>query len=248
MREPAGDRPGQPSEGAAASSQGPSAAGAAARAAGSAAEGKAGEAAHEAEPRDLGEALARLQRLRGELEEKETARAELYDRLLRERAELENFKRRMQRERSEALRYANEPLLRELLAVIDNLERAVRAAHDAQRAADQARSAAGNGPERMDASPLWTLITGVEMVVHQFSEILGRFGVARVATENQPFDPSHHEALAQVETHEHPSGAILIEHLPGYRLHDRLLRAAQVTVAKPPPGGGRREGDGGPTN
>ena len=72
------------------------------------------------------------------------------------------------------------------------------------------------------------------MVVAQFSDVLGRHGVARVPSRNEAFDPAHHEALAQVESHEHPSGTIVEEHTAGYRLHDRLLRAAQVTVTRPP--------------
>ena len=122
----------------------------------------------------------------------------------------------MTREKSEALRYASEPLIRELLPVIDNLERALNAA-----------PAPTEGPA--DA-----LRDGVAMVAQQFDEILSRFGVSQIEAADQPFDPNLHEALAHVETTLKAPGQVLDEHLSGYRLHDRLLRAAQVTVAKAP--------------
>jgi molecular chaperone GrpE len=183
--------------------------------------GERGAAAEEAPPapRTLPEAMQIIAALRVQLGAKDEELAQARDHFLRERADLENFKRRAQRERAEAARYANEPLLRELLPVIDNLERALRAA----------------GPA--GGSDSAAIASGVEMVLKQFAEILSRFGVSRVASEREPFDPSHHEALALVETHEHPAGTILEEHAAGYRLHDRLLRAAQVTVAKSPGNG-----------
>lgn len=177
------------------------------------------------QPRTLPEAIARLEALAAELEAKSAEVAQQQDRYLRERAEVENFKRRMQRDKLEALRFANEPLLRDLLPVIDNLERAVRAARQAQDGA----SAGG----KADAA-LVSLVTGVEMVLNQFAEVLARNGVARVETVERTFDPAEHEALAQIESHHHPAGTVLEEHTAGYRLHDRLLRAAQVTVAKTP--------------
>lgn len=177
-------------------------------------------------PRTLPEATARIAALLAELEAKNADLAEANDRHLRDRAEFENFKRRMQRDKSEALRFANEPLLRELLPVLDNLERAVRAAHQAEGSGARSGSKADTA--------LDSLVTGVEMVLKQFSEVLGRHGVARVDTVERAFDPAEHEALAQIESHHHPAGTVLEEHTAGYRLHDRLLRAAQVTVAKTP--------------
>jgi len=174
------------------------------------------------EPATLEEALACIAELRATAAQREEEAAKLRDQYLRERAELENFKKRMQREKSEALRYATEPLLRELLPVIDNLERALQAA-----------------PPSSGQVPAEALRDGVAMVVQQFDEILQRFGVARLEASGQPFDPSEHEALAHVETTLQEPGCVLDEHLPGYRLHDRLLRAAQVTVAKAPSGEGK---------
>jgi molecular chaperone GrpE len=195
-------------------------------------EPRAGEEAPSAgtAPGTLPEASARIAELEAEVASRAAAARENEDRWLRERAELENFKRRMQRDKSEALRYANEPLLRDLLPVVDNLERAVRAAHETESGGAETRAAG--------ASALRSLVQGVEMVLQQFADVLSRYGVERVAAARQSFDPAHHEALAQIESHEHPAGTVVEEHQPGYRLHDRLLRPAQVTVSKAPSGRG----------
>lgn len=139
------------------------------------------------------------------------------DRYLRERAELENFKKRQARERAELLRFAAEPLIRDLLPVVDNLERAVEHAR-------------GGG----DGKPL---VEGVALVLKAIRDLLERHGVTSVSAVGQPFDPSRHEAMAQVETTEHPPNTVVVEHHKGYFLHDRLLRPALVTVARPPRAG-----------
>ena len=172
------------------------------------------------EPTTLEDALSLIGALRTTIGEQEEAAAKIRDQFLRERADLENFKKRMMREKSESLRFASEPLIRELLPVIDNLERALNAAPPP----------AGGQPD--------ALRDGLAMVAQQFDEILARFGVARVEAADQTFDPNEHEALAHVETTQKVPGDVLDEHLPGYRLHDRLLRPAQVTVAKAPGGQG----------
>lgn len=191
-------------------------------AAGSSAESGDGPApaAEGPEPTTLQDALDLIGELKVALAEGEENIAKMRDHLLRERAELENFKKRMTREKSEALRFASEPLIRELLPVIDNLERALDAAAP---------------PSEGPSDPLRD---GVAMVAQQFDDILSGFGVARVDAAGRPFDPAEHEALAHIETTQQPPGSVLDEHLPGYRLHDRLLRAAQVTVAKAPTGEG----------
>lgn len=180
------------------------------------------EGAADPTPRNLDQALDTIDRLREQIAAKNADLDQAKDRLLRERADLENFKRRMQREKSESLRYASEHLLRDLLPVIDNLERAIDAA---------AKGAQGETPQQ--AARVDNLVTGVKMVLQQFTETLGRFGVTRVAAAGQAFDPTHHEAVGHVDTDQHPAGAVVDEHAPGYRLHERLLRPAQVTVAKP---------------
>lgn len=137
-----------------------------------------------------------------------------YELFLRERAELENFKRRMQRDKSEALRFANEPLVRDLLPVVDNLERAIAHAQGG-----------GNGQP---------LSEGVQLVLRAFLDVLEKHGVTRVSATGEPFDPTRHEAVAQVETEELPPNSVAEEHTPGYSLHNRLLRAAMVSVSKAP--------------
>ncbi|MBM4269887.1 MAG: nucleotide exchange factor GrpE [Deltaproteobacteria bacterium] len=173
-------------------------------------------------PVTLPAALDRIEELARELTAREEEAARLREHVLRERAELENFKKRITREKSEAIRYAAEPLLRDLLPAIDNLERALAAAGEASQ------------PDATAAA----LRNGVAMVAQQLREVLPRHGVTRISAAGQEFDPSEHEALAHVVTTETEPGSVHDEHLPGYRLHDRLLRPAQVTVAKSPIDGG----------
>jgi molecular chaperone GrpE len=145
-----------------------------------------------------------------------TAEAERYrDLYLRERAELENFKKRMQRDKAEALRFANEPLIRDLLPVIDNLERAVEHAEGG-----------GNGQP---------LVEGVQLVLRSALEVLERHGVKRVEAAGQAFDPARHEAVAQVPGGDRGANQVVDQFAPGYLLHDRLLRPAQVSVSKETP-------------
>ena len=158
-----------------------------------------------AEPRKA-DAAAEATELRAEL-------AELKDRWLRERADLENFKRRAVREKQDALRFGSEHLLKDLLPVIDNLHRAL--AH--------VKSGGENDP----------IVTGVELVLRGFDEVLERHGVKVVPARGIPFDPNRHEAISHVES-EHPANTVIDEHQRGYVLHDRLLRPALVTVGKGP--------------
>lgn len=139
--------------------------------------------------------------------------AEQYkDRWIRERADLENLKKRAARERQDAVRYGAEHLVRDLLPVVDDLERALAAARETP------------GAEQVAA--------GVELVLQSFVDVLGRHGVSRVAAAGERFDPSLHEAVSHVSHPDVPEGMIVEEHRGGYRLHDRLVRAAMVTVSK----------------
>jgi molecular chaperone GrpE len=137
---------------------------------------------------------------------------EANDRWVRERADAENLKRRAAREQADAVQFGTERLVRDLLPVVDNLERAVNAAQGG-----------GNGKP---------LVEGVSLVLKALLDVLARHGVTRVEAEGQPFDPTHHEAVAHVESAEHEPNAVIQEHQPGYRLHERLLRPALVTVSK----------------
>jgi molecular chaperone GrpE len=142
------------------------------------------------------------------LEEKTAEAHANHDRVLRERAELENFKKRMQREKADALRFASEPLIRDLLPVVDNLERAVEHAGSGQ-----------------------SVVEGVRLVLKSLQDILERHGVKRIEAVGAPFDPSRHEAMAQVESAEHEPNRVVAQHHSGYLLHDRLLRPALVSVS-----------------
>ena len=155
-----------------------------------------------------------LARLRDQLAAKTQEAKENYDRYVRQIAETENFKKRNVRERDDAIRFANEMLIKDLLPVIDNLERAIAHAADGK-----------NGKP---------LVEGVEMVLKGFLDVLNKFGVSPIVAVGQPFDPSKHEAIAQVSTHEHEPNTVVEELHKGYMFRDRLLRAALVSVSKAP--------------
>lgn len=167
---------------------------------------------------------AELEQLRQQLEAKEKEAREHYDRFLRQVAELENFKKRMAREKGEAIRYANENIIKDLLPVLDNLERAV----------DHAKGG-GNGKP---------LLEGVEMVFKTFLDVLNKYGVTQISAKGESFDPERHEAIAQVESEEHEPNTVVEEHHKGYYLLDRLLRPALVSVAKPPEAKEKKSEDG----
>jgi molecular chaperone GrpE len=158
------------------------------------------------------EVLDRLSKLEAELATAREEARQANDRVVRERADAENLKKRAAREQSEAVRFGTERLVRDLLPVVDNLERAVEAAQGG-----------GNGKP---------LVEGVELVLKALLEVLARHGVTRVEAEGSHFDPAHHEAVAHVESAEHEPNAVIQEHQPGYRLNERLLRPALVTVSK----------------
>ena len=133
---------------------------------------------------------------------------------LRTLADMENLRKRTQREKEELAKFANENILREILPVIDNLERAVEHA-------DQVANGGG-------------LLEGVKMTLTQFSQVLGRFGVEPVEALGQPFDPALHQAMGQIESDEQPVNTVIQQMQKGYQLNERLLRPAFVMVAKAP--------------
>ncbi len=170
------------------------------------------------EPGSAAELVARIQDLEKALKERETEAKASYDRFLRERADLENFRKRVAREREEAARYGIEGFVKSLLPVIDNLERAV----------DHAASG-GNGRP---------LLEGVGLVLKSLRSILEQHGVQVISAQGQPFDPAVHEAMEQVDTADHAPNTVVREHQRGYKLHDRLIRPALVGVSKRPAGSG----------
>ena len=142
--------------------------------------------------------------------------AELKDRLLRGQADWENSRKRILREKDDAVRYAGEALLEKLLPVLDNFEmgmKAVETANDAK-----------------------SIAQGMEMVLKQFQQVLKDSGVETIDAVGHKFDPHRHEALGEHESDEHPEGHVVTQLRKGYKLKDRLLRAASVFVAKPSEG------------
>ena len=162
---------------------------------------------------DAGGAEERIRALEAALEAAREEARQLEDRWKRERADLENVKRRAVREKADLAKFAAEGVLRDLLPVVDNLERAV------------AHAEGDGGP----------LLSGVKLVLKSLQEVLERHGVKRVRARGALFDPAEHQAVAQVESAVHEPNAVVDEHQAGYRLYDRLLRPAMVTVAKAPP-------------
>jgi len=153
------------------------------------------------------ELLAVQQALAAKVEELQV----LNDKYLRQAAEFDNYKRLAQRDQRDQIRFGNEQLLKELLPVVDNLERAIKAAKDG-----------GSGE---------VLIQGVDLTLKQLVGVLTKFGVQTIPTVGQIFDPSGHQAVASVPSDQLPDQHVVEEFQRGYRLHDRILRAAMVTVS-----------------
>ena len=163
---------------------------------------------HDASSPDAPETpLSEVEELKRQLDEKQ-------DRLLRALAEADNVRRRAQRDRDEYVKYANETLLRDLIPVLDNLDRALEAAR-----------------ARGDAA---SVVAGVELIQREFLKALERAGVTRYSALGQPFDPTKHEAVARVVSVDAAPNTVVREQLPGYLLHGRVLRAALVAVAGAP--------------
>jgi molecular chaperone GrpE len=171
-----------------------------------------GEVSDNASRSDAGQ--QELEELREKFDAKEKEVKEHYERYLRQVAELDNFKKRINREKEDAIRYANENLIKDILPVIDNLERAIAHAQGG-----------GNGKP---------LVEGVEMVLRGLLDVFGKHGVVQVPAVGEVFDPGKHEAMAQVESSQYEPNTVVDEHHRGYLLRDRLLRPALVTVAKAP--------------
>jgi molecular chaperone GrpE len=151
------------------------------------------------------------------LAELEAEVARLKDERLRALAEAENVRRRAQRDRQEASQYAISAFARDLLAVADNLQRALASIDPAGRADDPA----------LDA-----LASGIEMTERQLLAVLERYGIKPIEAEGAPFDPHVHEAMFEIENDSVEHGTVLQVLEPGYLLHDRTLRPARVGLAR----------------
>jgi molecular chaperone GrpE len=160
---------------------------------------------------ELEEALSAARQQAEEWEKKSKENHEQYVRLL---AEFDNFRKRMAREKDDVVRYGHEKIVRELLPVLDGLEKALEHATEA--------------PDKQ------AIIEGVELVLKQFLRAMENFGVRKVEAVGQPFDPHYHEAMGHHESEAHEPDTVVNEYRSGFTFHDRLLRPALVTVAKPP--------------
>jgi molecular chaperone GrpE len=147
-----------------------------------------------------------------EIEKLKSENALYLDRLARLQAEFDNFRKRNQREQQEFRDYALTDALKQLLPILDSLDRALT----------------------IEGISAQDFRSGIELIDRQFHDVLTRLGVEPIAAKGQPFDPSLHQAIQMVETHEVPDHHVIDELQRGYRLRDRVLRAAMVRVAQKP--------------
>jgi molecular chaperone GrpE len=147
-----------------------------------------------------------------ELETLKKERDSLYDRLLRKQAEFENYKKRMDREKSDYMQFAVADLMKELLNTLDSFDRALQNA-----ASDGTRSE--------------NVLKGFELISKQFQDTLTRFGLKPIETKGKPFDPNFHQAVATEASDDLDENTIIQEMRKGYTLNGRLLRPAMVSVS-----------------
>lgn len=152
----------------------------------------------------------RIQQLEEALALKEAEAAANWDKYLRERADLENYRRRVQKEKEDLMKYGNECLLSEILPVLDNMERAL------DHASEESLSA---------------IIEGVNLTRSMLLSVLKKFGVEPIETKGATFDSAFHQAMCQVESIDVAPNCVIEEFQKGYLLNDRLLRPAMVSVA-----------------
>jgi molecular chaperone GrpE len=147
--------------------------------------------------------------------------ADLTDKHLRAVAEQQNYMRRAATERSEMARYATAEVIRDVLTVVDDLERSLKAADTGEA----------------------SLVDGVKLIHDNLLRTLAKHNVERIDSKGVPFDPNKHEALMRQPTADHPPGTVLEEHQVGYKLWDRVLRPAKVIVSSELPTASRADGD-----
>ena len=151
--------------------------------------------------------------LGSKMEEAQKESKENYDRFLRISAEFENFRKRATRDQAEYRKFANESLIKELLPVVDDLERAVQSAPDS-------------------SGPLHAICQGVSLTLENILKVLENFHVQQIMAMGEPFDPNFHEAVMQENDAEHPDNTVIREFQKGYLLNGRLLRPSMVAVSK----------------
>ena len=177
------------------------------------------EAEAAVDARQAGRAPARpaaAEALDRRIAELEQQKAQLEDRLVRLQADFENHRKRTLREKQEALSYGHENVVKDLLVVVDNLDRAI----------EHASASTGADFEGM--------LQGVELVRRELLGVLAKHGVGVIEAEGEGFDPNVHEALAQIDDEQVAAGRVARMLQKGYRLRDRLLRPARVIVSRGP--------------
>ena len=147
-----------------------------------------------------------------QLAAKEKEARDNWDRFLRERADLENYRKRVSREKEELLNYGTKSLIEEILPVLDNMERAL-----------------AHGSEDGQAA----VVEGIRMTHGMLVAALRKFGVTPIESVGTPFDSAFHQAMAQVASDEYPPNTVVEEYQKGYLLKERLLRPAMVSVSAP---------------
>ena len=156
--------------------------------------------------------LSPLEQLEEQIRLKDEEILKQKDTFLREKAELDNFKKRLTKEKEDFAQFANERLLKELLQIEDNLERAMAAPN----------------------ATLESLKEGVEMIQKQFKDFLKNQKVEVIEALGKPFDPNLHEVLNQQESEEHEENTVIEEYSKGFTLNGRILRSAKVVISKKP--------------
>jgi len=156
--------------------------------------------------------LSPMEELQEQLKKKDVELVEQKSDFLREKADLENFRKRLVKEKADAVQFANERLLKELVEIDDNMNRAL------------------NTPN----TSLESLKEGVEMIQKQFATFLKNQKVEPVEAIGKPFDPSLHEVMTQLELEEHEENTVIQEYSTGYTLNGRILRSAKVVISKKP--------------
>ena len=156
--------------------------------------------------------LSPLEQLEEQIRLKDDELLKQKDTFLREKAELDNFKKRLTKEKEDFVQFANERLLKEVIQIEDNMERAMTASN----------------------ATLESLQEGVEMIQKQFATFLKNQKVKPIEALGKPFDPNLHEVLNQQESEEHEENTVIQEYSKGYTLNGRILRSAKVVIAKKP--------------
>ncbi len=154
-----------------------------------------------------------IKTLENRIEKAEKESTENYDRFLRLSAEFDNYKKRSAREMDDFRKFANHSLVKELLSVVDNLERALQSDDIAKKSEK-------------------SIVEGVKMTLSEILKIFKKFCVKPIHSMHEPFDPIYHQAVMQEETEEQPDNTVIRELQKGYLIHDRLLRPSMVVVSK----------------